>query len=72
MRQRSAFYLQPEEWEAWLDEAFDDALYAAADEVAGGRYTPFVLATILDRAAIIAQARQLLVETNHYDRQQMA
>jgi hypothetical protein len=72
LRQRSAFYLQPEEWEVWLDEAFDDALYAAADEVAGGRYTPFTLTTTLDRAAIITQAQQVLAETYYYDRQEMA
>jgi hypothetical protein len=72
MDRRGAFYLKADEWEAWLDDAFEDALYAAAAEVGDGHYTPVELAANLDRIAITTTAQELLTETYRYDRHQLS
>jgi len=72
MENNRAFYIKPDEWEGWLEDALDDAIYAAAPEVNGGVHTPYALATLVDKAAIMISAQMLLAQTYHTDRRQMA
>ena len=72
MENKRSFYIKPDEWEVWLDDALDDAIYAAAPEVDNGLHTPYVLATLVDKTAIITASQTLLSDLYHTDRRQMA
>ncbi len=38
-----SYYIKEKDWQDYLEEAFDDAIFAASIEVFGGKYNPFQL-----------------------------
>jgi hypothetical protein len=59
-RKAGGYYLTDVELLAALEETFDDALYNAAFEAWGGKYSAAELGTTLDRRAILQRAFELL------------
>lgn len=57
---KTSHYIKQEEWESYLENAFDDAVFAASVEVANGAYKPAQLIKIVDKTQIINIANKLL------------
>jgi hypothetical protein len=58
-----SFYLQPDDWAEYVDEAFEDAVYEAAAEAFEGVYRPPHLMTMLDRERICQTTLTMLADT---------
>ncbi len=57
---KKSYYIDRDEWEEMLETAFEDAVFAASTEVASGAYKPRQLLNMLDKAAIMRAATELL------------
>ncbi len=66
------YYISVEEWPAYLDDAFEDALYTASDEVLEGRYTPPELAKRVDQQQVYPIALAMLADTYACTRQELS
>ena len=55
-----SYYIKEPQWQDYLDEAFDDAIFAASLEVFEGKYNPFQLKIKVDEEEIKKMARQFL------------
>ncbi len=69
---QKSYYLQPDDWPPYLEDAFEDALYEAAAEVFEGQHTPFELGKKINQAEIFEMARQMLADTYTYPRQALS
>lgn len=57
---KTSFYINQDEWESYLENSFEDAIFAASVEVLNGNYTPFQLQDMVSRTEIIVAANKLL------------
>ncbi|MGK7957958.1 MAG: hypothetical protein AB4063_22290 [Crocosphaera sp.] len=74
---RKSYYIKAKEWEDYLEEAFDDAVFAASVEVFAGKYNPFQLKEKVNEEQIkeiaddfinmtyICSKKTIRVEINH-------
>jgi hypothetical protein len=60
---KTSYYIGPDEWQPFLQEALADAIRPASVEVRSGRLTPSQLSQMLDRTQIVQTAEQLLALT---------
>jgi len=72
MENKKSYYLKPDDWAEYLEETYDDALYEASLEVAGGQYEAEELARLVDKEMVTAMLAQLLADTYHYNRKELA
>jgi hypothetical protein len=72
MENKRSHYLKPDDWAEYLEETYDDALYQASLEVAGGQYEPDKLARLVERSMVKTMLAQLLADTYHYNRKELA
>jgi hypothetical protein len=66
---RTSYYIKPDEWEAYLEEALEEAILRASLETLEGRLKPQQLSKRIDRKALLSLARQLLAATYTSPRQ---
>lgn len=57
---KTSYYINNNEWDSYLENAFKDAIFAASVEVANGAYKPTKLQEMIDKDQIIDAANQLL------------
>ncbi len=57
---QTSYYIKPEEWDSYLETAFEDAIFTGSVEVANGAYKPAQLMRIVDQTQIIIIANKLL------------
>jgi Domain of unknown function DUF29 len=55
-----SYYIQPDQWQAYLEESIEAAIDAASVEVNQGIYTPFRLAELVNRTQLLSTAQPLL------------
>lgn len=55
-----SYYIKEQQWQDYLDEAFDDAIFAASLEVFEGKYNPFELKAKVNEEAIKKKAYHFL------------
>ncbi|MBW4493745.1 MAG: DUF29 domain-containing protein [Oscillatoria princeps RMCB-10] len=60
---KTSYYIKPDEWQPFLEDALAAAIRPASVEVRSGRLTPSQLSQMLDRTQIIQTAEQLLALT---------
>ena len=63
-----SYYLKEVQWEDYLDEAFEDAIFAASVEVFEGKYNPFQLRENVNEEEIKNIAYHFLKMTYTYSR----
>ena len=63
---KSSFYINQNDWKIYLNDVFEDAVFAASVEVANGAYKPHQLRDILHREKIINIANNFLILTYVY------
>lgn len=63
---KSSFYITKNDWKIYLNDVFEDAVFAASVEVANGAYKPHQLRDILHREKIINIANNFLILTYIY------
>ncbi|OCR01505.1 hypothetical protein BCD67_18590 [Oscillatoriales cyanobacterium USR001] len=69
MDNQISYYVKQDEWDDYLENAFEDGILAASSEVANGVYKPRRLREIVDKEAVIKTATQLLSLTYTYSGQ---
>lgn len=57
---QSSYYISQDEWESYLDNSFEDAVFAASDEIFEGTYSAFQVLERVDKSEIIVTANHLL------------
>ena len=60
---KNSYYLNPDEWDEMINSTLEAAITTASAEVFGGTLTPFKLAEIIDKTAIMATCKNLLFLT---------
>ncbi|HIK12068.1 MAG TPA: DUF29 family protein [Oscillatoriaceae cyanobacterium M33_DOE_052] len=60
---KNSYYLNPDEWDEMINSTLEAAITTASAEVLGVTLTPFKLAEIIDKTAIIATSKKLLLLT---------
>ncbi|MDJ0658761.1 MAG: DUF29 family protein [Crocosphaera sp.] len=63
-----SYYIKEKEWQDYLEEAFDDAVFAASVEVFEGKYNPFQLRERVNEEEIKKIAYDLLNMTYTYSK----
>ncbi len=63
---KKSYYIQPEDWDEYLEEALEAAILEASIEVSGGIYTPMQLEEVVDREQIREIALYLITLTYQY------
>ncbi|WP_353735090.1 hypothetical protein [Okeania sp. SIO2C2] len=66
---KRSYYINIDEWERDLDNAFKDAIFEASVEVKGGIYKPNQLSKIVDKVKIIDIANRLISLTYNCSRE---
>ncbi|OKH28529.1 DUF29 family protein [Chroogloeocystis siderophila] len=69
---KTSYYVKPDEWEAMLEDEFEEAIYLASEEVMEGNYSPSQLAAIANKKQIITDALKLLVLTYNYSPKELS
>jgi hypothetical protein len=59
-RNKTSYYIKPDEWDEILEEEFESAIDAASVEVHQGAYSPFQLSDMIDKSEIFLTAKNLL------------
>ena len=57
---KTSFYINHDEWESYLENSFEDAIFAASVKFLNGNYTPFKLQEMVNKTEIIVAANKLL------------
>jgi hypothetical protein len=57
---KKSYYINQDEWDSWLQEEIESAIFDASTEVLNGIYSPFQLAEIVDKQQIINESQKLL------------
>jgi hypothetical protein len=57
---KTSYYINSDEWQPFLEEAVDAAIYSASVEVLNGTYKPLQLSELLDKTQVIMTAQRLL------------
>ncbi len=60
---KNSYYLNPDEWDEMINSTLEAAITTASAEEFGGTLTPFKLAEIIDKTAIMATCKKLLILT---------
>ncbi len=63
---KTAYYIQPDEWATLLEDEFEQAIRDASVEVLNGTYSPFQLTDLVDKSQVINTAHSLLALTYDY------
>jgi hypothetical protein len=63
---KSAYYISQDEWQSYLDRSFEDAVFAAADEIFEGAYSALQVLEMVDKNQIVVTANHLLNLTYEY------
>ncbi len=63
-----SYYIKEQEWQEYLEEAFEDAIFAASIEVFEGKYNPFQLREQVNEQEIRNIANDLLNMTYSYSK----
>ena len=63
---QTSYYINPEEWEIWIDDEIEAAIRTASDEVMNGTYSPFQLLEIVEKPSIVSESKYLLELTYNY------
>lgn len=61
---KTSYYINSDEWETMIAQAFESAIRGASVEVLDGRVSPFYLSKLVDRNQVILMAQQLLAMTD--------
>lgn len=59
----NSWYIQVNEWQPYLERAFEDAIYDVAAEVFEGQYTPRSLMDRIDIQTLCGRARSMIEDT---------
>ncbi|NEN87797.1 MAG: DUF29 domain-containing protein [Okeania sp. SIO3H1] len=68
---KTSYYINIDEWERDLENAFKDAIFEASVEVKTGIYKPYQLRQIVDKVKIIDIANRLMNLTYNYSREDL-
>ncbi len=71
MENKRSYYLKPDDWTDYLAESYDDGIYEASLEVAGGIYDPATLAHLVKQSQITAVLAQMIADTYGYSRKEL-
>lgn len=63
---KTSYYIDSTEWQAFLEEAIEAAIRPASVEVLGGKLKPAQLSQIIDRVQLMITAQKLLDLTYEY------
>ena len=63
---KTAYYIQPDEWATLLEDEFEQAIRDASVEVLNGAYSPFQITDLVDKSQVINTAHSLLPLTYDY------
>ncbi len=63
---KKSYYIRPDDWEEYVEEAFEVAILEASIEVSGGIYTPVQLEEIVNQEQVIEIAMSLIAMTYQY------
>lgn len=66
-----SYYIKKQDWQDYLDELFEDAIFAASLEVYEGKYNPFQLQQNVDEEHIKKMASHFLQMTYTYSRKEI-
>lgn len=69
---KKSYYIQPDEWEIYLEDSLEDAIRDSSVEVMNGAYTPFQLSEMVNRKQILLTAKNLLALTEGYPAKELA
>ncbi|MGK7882410.1 MAG: DUF29 family protein [Crocosphaera sp.] len=65
---KNSYYIKEEDWQDYLEEAFDDAIFAASVEVFEGKYNPFQLREKVNEEDVKNIANDFLKMTYYYSK----
>ncbi|MGK7883655.1 MAG: DUF29 family protein [Crocosphaera sp.] len=65
---KKSYYIKEEDWQDYLEEAFDDAIFAASVEVFEGKYNPFQLREKVNEEDVKNIANDFLKMTYYYSK----
>ncbi len=68
---KKSYYVQLDKWDLYLDNAFEDALFAASSEIYGGKYSPFQLRKMVNYTEVINVANKFINLTYTYDNKEL-
>ncbi|MGK7899022.1 MAG: DUF29 family protein [Xenococcus sp. (in: cyanobacteria)] len=68
---KKSYYLKQNQWDEYLDEAFEVAVLEASVEINGGAYNPIELEKIINKKEIIEQSLCLLNLTYQYSSKEL-
>ena len=60
---RKSYYIKQDDWQPYIEESYEDAIYSAASEVFSGRYHPLELMTMLEREQLYQITHDMLADT---------
>ena len=63
---KKSYYIKQDNWEEYVEEAFEVAILEASIEVSGGIYTPVQLEEIVNQEQVIEIAMSLIAMTYQY------
>ncbi|MDB9315928.1 DUF29 family protein [Spirulina sp. CS-785/01] len=63
---KKSYYIKPEDWDEYLENALDSALFKASEEVLQGQYSPFQLEKEIDPVNLIKKTQLYLEMTYIY------
>lgn len=69
--EQNAYYIQQQEWQPFLEEAFESAIASASVEIEHGKYNPIHLEKLVDRDKILTLAQDLLLLTYTYSAKEL-
>ncbi|MEB3343777.1 hypothetical protein [Okeania sp.] len=68
---KTSYYINIDEWEMDLDNAFKDAIFEASVEAKGGIYKPNQLRQVVDQVNIMDIANRLINLTYSYSKEDL-
>ncbi len=60
---RKSYYIKQDDWQPYIEESYEDAIYSAASEVFSGRYHPSKLMIIVEYEELHETIHQMLSDT---------
>lgn len=64
---KRSYYINADEWQEFLEDAFEDAIRLASVEILGGNLKPKQILSRVDQVQVIQLAQELLALTYNYE-----